>query len=156
MNVSGPDPDAVRTVVENSPVHGALETLDAVFDRHGETVTLEVAETSYADLARGVDSLHRLDCYAPRDLDHYGRNLPGTFLSELPEGYDAYDLTRGDATLHLKFGKSHGEATPVGLPYRAVTVAVPTDKAYLATFRDAVRDRRNGEGERSVDGERRE
>lgn len=141
MGVSRPDPETVREAILNSPVHGALETLDAIFSRRDETVTLEIAETTYADLARGIDSLYRMDCYVEHDLEHFKRNLPGTFFSKLPDDYDSYDLTQEDATLHLKFAEAHEDADPVELPYQAVTVAIPTTDAYFSKFYDAVQTR---------------
>lgn len=141
MGVSRPEPETVREAILDSPVHEALETLDTVFHRRDETVTLEIAETTYADLSQGVSSLHRMDCYVEHDLEHFKRNLPGTFFSQLPDDYDSYDLMQGDATLHLKFAEAHEDADPIDLPYQALTVAIPTTDAYFSKFHDAVQTR---------------
>jgi hypothetical protein len=59
-------------------------------------------------------------------------------------GYDAHELTGGDATLRLEFGRSHGERRSVETPYDAVDLAVPTTAAYLERFSAAVTERRDG------------
>lgn len=77
---------------------------------------------------------------------------PGTVFSGLPDGYDAYELARGDATLRLKFGEAYADRRPVTTSYEAIPLAVPTTEAYVERFYAAVTERRedgthfNGDG----------
>jgi hypothetical protein len=136
--VDAPDPAAVRTTLTSSPVDAALAELDRICRRYDESLTLELAEDTYADLARGVDRLQTATCYVDRDLAALKRTLPGSVFSTLPAGHDAYELTRNDATLRLTFGRSHADRRPVETPYAAVEVAVPTTEAYLQRFYETV------------------
>lgn len=150
MDVDEPDPDDVRETVTSSPVDDALDELDSIFTRYEETITLEIAEDTYADIAQGVDNLYSMTCYTGDDLEYYKRNLPGTVFSRLPEDYDAYDLVNGDATLHLKFDQSHEDRYSIDTPYRAVDLTVPTTDAYFKQFYDTVQSRM-GEYEQDSD-----
>jgi hypothetical protein len=136
-----PDPDAVRATITDSPVDAAIAELDRICHRYDETLVLELAEDTYADLARGVGRLNTATCYVDRDLDSLKRALPGSVFSELPPGHDAYELTTDGATLRLKFGQSHDDRRPIDTPYTAVDIAVPTTEAYVGRFYAAVAER---------------
>jgi len=143
MDVDEPDPEYIRETVASSPVDDALDELDSIFTRYEETITLEIAEDTYADLAQGIDNLYSMTCYTERELEYYKRNLPGAVFSRLPDDYDSYDLVKDDATLHLKFDQSHGERYAIDTPYEAVDLTVPTTDAYFKQFYDTVQRRMN-------------
>ncbi|WP_435068665.1 hypothetical protein [Haloplanus sp. C73] len=135
--MDAPDPDAVRAAVTTSPVDDAFAELDSICRRYEDSLTLEIAEETYADVARGVDTLQTATCYVDSELSALKRRFPGTVFSKLPAEYDAYELTTDDATLRLKFGQSHADRRPVDAPYESVTIAVPTGDAYFERVYEA-------------------
>jgi len=141
VSTDAPDPAAVRTAITSGPVDAGFAELDRICRRYDESLTLELAEDTYADLAHGVDRLSTATCYVDRELAALKRALPGSVFSGLPDGYDAYELTTDDATLRLKFGRSHADRRPVETPYAAVDVAVPTTEAYFERFYTVLADR---------------
>ncbi|AZH26290.1 hypothetical protein [Haloplanus aerogenes] len=141
MPPDAPDPATVRATITGSPVDTAFAELDRICRRYDESLTLELAEDTYADLARGIDRLHAATCYVSDDLAALKRRFPGSVFSGLPDGYDAYALTTDEATLRLKFGQSHADRRPVTMPYDAVAVAVPTTDAYFERFYTALAER---------------
>lgn len=141
MDLEGPEPESVRDVVTSSPIHDPLEELDSICTRYDEPVTLEIAEETYADLARGVDTLHTMTCYVDHPLEYFKRTLPGTVFSGLPDGYEAYELTTGDGTIRIKFERSHSNRTVVSTPYDAVQITIPTPEVYFQTYFDATQKR---------------
>jgi len=136
-----PDPDAVRATITDSPVDDAFAELDRICHRYDESLILELAEDTYADLARGVDRLSTATCYVPDDLASLKRRLPGSVFSGLPPEYDAYELTTADATLRLRFDQSHDDRRWVDAPYEAIEITVPTTEAYFERFGAAVAER---------------
>ncbi|SEA13661.1 hypothetical protein SAMN04488065_2034 [Haloplanus vescus] len=133
-----PDPAAIGAILASSPVDDAFETLDRICGRYEASLTLELAEDTYADLTRGIDHLQTATCYVDADLATLKRRLPGTVFSTLPDGHDAYELTRGEATLRLKFGETHGATRSVDAPYATLEIAVPTTEAYFTRVSEAL------------------
>jgi hypothetical protein len=72
-----PDPDIVRAAITESLVDAAVAELDRICRRYDESLTLELAEDTYADLARGVDRLNTATRYVARNLDSLKRALSG-------------------------------------------------------------------------------
>lgn len=140
-NRSPPAQDLDPDVLEEDGVGEALETLDGIFERYDEDVSLEVAEDTYADVAEGIGSYHRMTFYVDEDLEELKRDLPGSVFSRLPDDHDAYELQDDDVTLRLKFDERHDESVPVETSYDNVDVAVPTEEAYMSRFYDEVTDR---------------
>lgn len=116
----------------------SLYSLDRELAHFEESLDLEVAEETFVDLYEGdVDEFYRMTFYVEDSLEEVQEAMPGSVFTELPDGYDRYELQDGDFTLALRFDSTHDETYEIDSDFQTLNIRAPTISSYYRKWMEA-------------------
>lgn len=134
------------TIVERGAVRQTLTTLDNVLEGPSyttpEQMELDVAESTYHDMQRGIEDYSEMWFYTDRELEDLQEQLPHSFFSNLDTEKPVYHLINEeqDFTMHIRFDRTHDERSEIPTDYENIDIYMPEQESVKAHFDDIADD----------------
>lgn len=143
MEVPQPYSDPVQVLqnhayLEEGPAAAPLQVLDEELAEHSTSLTLEIAEDTYAALLNNRPQRDKMTVYTPQSLPDIQKETPGSTFWKF-DGYEKdkyYDMAEGDAFIRLRFEREHAETVPVETGYEHIAFRLPTYEAFEANMEE--------------------
>lgn len=130
-----------RLDVDTDQLDAALQDLDEHVAAYDEDVTLEIAETSYADAYWETDVDHDRDhgffvVYLDRDLDELQQEMPDSVFDRFDSEGEVHDLYVEDVVLRLITGEDHDVVEILDNEYDAIDIGKPSEHSVYTQWAD--------------------